>query len=119
MRTREELAWLAGVIDGEGHFGKSSKVAAFTIGQAGTLAGPPDLLVRCRDVLGFGSITGPRVRGDRTNPIPMWFFNTGGFPRVQAVLALVWPWLGPVKRAQAVAVLDRFRHGARHPRAKA
>lgn len=47
-----------------------------------------------------------------------WFYTAHGHEMVQAVIALIWTWLGGVKRDQAAKALRRHREiprGARNP----
>jgi hypothetical protein len=63
------------------------------------------MLLRLQEIFGFGTISRGYVRKDRNSPTTMYFWDVGALPRVQAVLAMVWPWLGDVKRQQAVRAL--------------
>lgn len=71
--------------------------------------GIPEVLLRFQAVLlGVGTITGPE-RDD------MYFWKAWTFTEAQAVLALLWRGLGPVKRAQAktaiARVAEQYRSG--------
>lgn len=109
---REELAWAAGFFDGEGSTLSVDRVRMYpwiSINQGGTLDGPPDVLVRFRRVAGgIGHIDGPRVFRDHPDWLPLWNYRVAGFELVQAVIAVLWHHLGPVKRAQARDVLQRW-----------
>lgn len=39
---------------------------------------------------------------------PKWRFMAAGFELVQAIIAMLWPWLGEVKRGQARVALKAF-----------
>lgn len=104
---RENLAWAAGFADGECSFylEKNSprypRTPCFTITQIDAR-----VLHRFRDVVGFGVVMGPNGpynKGPKARPL--YYFRVRGFEKVQAVMALLWSWLGPVKRAQAQATL--------------
>lgn len=117
---REELAWAAGFFDGEGSTMSVDRARQYpwlTITQGGTLEEPPRVLVRFRAAVGgVGYITGPEVFEDHPHWQPRWVYRVIGFELVQAVIALQWHHLGPVKRAQARAVLGRWLsrpHGRR------
>ena len=117
MTWREDLAWAAGIIDGEGCFDTSPNygvghkretpriIARLTVGQ-GSRTGEPQMLTRFHDLFG-GAVSRPYVRKDRPDATPMYFWTVGSFHKVQAVLAMTWPWLGDVKRKQAASVLAR------------
>jgi len=59
-------------------------------------------------MLGMGKIVGPNEYG-------IYLWKTQGLEETQAAIALLWRYLGPVKRSQASAairhVLDRYRSG--------
>lgn len=110
MRTynREALAWAAGVVDGEGHIGRNAKsnTLYIDITQAGSEV--PELLTRVRDAVGFGDVRGPFGPYSIKTRQPIWRYNCSRFELVQAFIALVWPWLGAVKRQQATVAMAGF-----------
>lgn len=93
--NREELAWAAGFFDGEGSTGcyrnhVKGKRWSVSIQQKG-----PALLRRFRRaVRGLGHINGP-YWNKTTN---LWAFRTVRFEHSQAIMAMLWPWLGRQKR---------------------
>ena len=116
--NREELAWAAGFCDGEGSFhvdlkgfkrGKRGKPnPRFEIGQI-----EPFILERFRAAVGFANpINGPynNTKNDAKRPAaPAFVYGVSGFENVQMLLILLWPWLGPTKREQALRTLNRVR----------
>src|SRR5262245_2809349 len=91
-------AWAAGLFDGEGsatsHRPKNRQRVQpkLFLYQAG-LADPPEVLVRFRDVVECGTLLGPyRER--------LWCWSAGSARDIARVATMLWPWLGPVKRAQ-------------------
>lgn len=121
--NREELAWAAGFFDGEGttavkrplrsrgnesgHRVYKQDRAAYPLMTA--MQVDRHSLVRLKAaVRGLGHISGPyRVRSERHQPISRW--ETTSFEHFQAVLAMLWQFLGPVKRAQAVRAIEAHR----------
>jgi hypothetical protein len=118
---RELLAWAAGFFDGEG-----STIARtdrrrpdyvqleVSVPQSG-VAGVPEVLFKFqRAMLGVGRIVSQPGR-------VMHKWSGGGRVTNEMSLALMWPWLGAVKRAQAVAAIEivdrRFAEGRRRVRA--
>jgi hypothetical protein len=99
-RSRLELAWAAGFFDAEGCFSSTPRVGVCaTITQT-----DQELLKRFRHAVDFGKIYGPyrsRVR-DGFARKPHYFFRAHGNERVQAILSMLWPWLGATKRRQAI-----------------
>lgn len=94
-----ELAWAAGVYDGEGSAstylprGRRSRARQIAVYQAGDDI-PPPLLFRFRAAVGgIGLIHGP-ARGS------LYQWHSKRHAVVDAVSELLWPWIGDVKRAQ-------------------
>lgn len=102
-----ELAWAAGFFDGEGCTAKRFKRRTgtaqpyLTIGQSNR-----EVLDRFRRAVGgFGSILGPYpTRGQ-----PVYFYRTSRFEYTQAVIAMLWRFLGSVKRQQAISAFQHVR----------
>ena len=120
-----QLAWAAGFFDGEGTTvaaARSDRPAYVrlhvTLPQCGH-GGVPEVLLRSQTaILGVGHVTGP-------DDHDMYFWRASGFNEAQAVIALLWRWLGPVKRAQAAAALravqrqyDTAAYRPRRPRSR-
>lgn len=104
---REELAWAAGFIDGEGTFG-AYHFHARRLGLV--LSAPqidPAVLFRLRDALGMGSVVGPYIQ--KGNRQPRWEYKLYGFEKVQAAIAMLWSFLSSVKKEQAKAALLKTR----------
>lgn len=99
------LAWAAGFFDGEGTTMAAVRAdrpnyrrLEVSVPQCGR-TGLPEVLLRFQAaVLGVGNITGP-------DDDDMYFWRAGGFSEAQTAVALLWPQLGPVKRAQAAAAM--------------
>lgn len=122
MREREELAWAAGLFDGEGHIscrerrskGHFSRNIVMTVAQ-----NHPEVLERFRDAVDLGKIHSI----DRYRPAESkleggfitYSWRTGRFEHIQAAAAMIWPWLGSVKRAQ-IAEMLKFYHSLRPSR---
>ena len=63
-------------------------------------------------MLGMGKIVGPSEYG-------IYVWRTRGFEETQATIALLWRYLGDVKRSQAGAAIRRFLEGYRSGRLRA
>ena len=100
---REQLAWAAGLFDGEGYVGVNWQgPKGFPAIRIEASQKDRRVLDRFHSVVGgFGSIyiVGPR-KGD-----PYFKWHCGKFEHVQAVIALLWTWLSPIKREQAAQTL--------------
>ena len=107
-----ELAWVAGFFDGEGYIGAGGSVGKRTIEMSiaqASINGLPLTLTRVALVLGVGRLRGPRMLTNSWSKLPQYVWCARSFEDVQFAVALVWTWLGPVKRAQARDALLRFR----------
>ena len=105
--NHQELAWAAGFFDGEGSTSYSNKktLPCIAIGQA-----DPFVLERFRAAVGgVGCVFGPYKR--RKNPTwkDQWNYHAGKFEEVQAIIAVLWKWLSPLKREQASKVLLAYK----------
>lgn len=109
-RKREELAWCAGFFDGEGNVCVSKDWIRSQTAQIDRL-----VLDRLIAATGIGRINGPYVmrRKDHYKNKPQYFFSLNGFEEVQAFIAMIWPWLGQIKRSQARKALLYSRTGSR------
>lgn len=121
MSNKEELAWAAGFFDGEGSsmvtwdkgakgFPSEHKRYAslrMSLCQAGEYA--QYLLDRFKNAVnGIGFINGPYNYGKKSN-LTTWHWRVHGFEHTQAVIAMLWPRLGPAKRQQAKLALLTMR----------
>jgi hypothetical protein len=101
-----ELAWAAGFFDGEGSTIARSYASRplyrqlnVTVPQSGH-DGVPLVLVRFQKVMsGMGRISGPEADS-------LYMLRYGAREEVRLVLALMWPYLGEVKRTQATRAIE-------------
>lgn len=102
-RWREEIAWAAGYFDGEGHV--SAAVTPKRRGLVVVVANShyPGLYRFQRAVLGLGAIY--PARG--TN-VPTWQWRVSSLENVQAVMAMLWPFLGEEKRMKFAETMARY-----------
>jgi hypothetical protein len=114
---REALAWAAGFFDGEGSIyidrdtrrnGRLYKAPTVSVNQAGEHS--RDLLERFKSsVGGLGSVTGPYRSKKFPTRKEYHQWQACGFMSSQAIIAMLWEFLGPVKRAKATRVLRECR----------
>jgi hypothetical protein len=101
---REELAWAAGFWDGEGctSIHKQGNNATASVHQVDDEV---ESLYRFHNaVLGVGKIYGP-YQAKKGNHQPYFSWHVSGGSKVQAVIAMLWPFLGNIKKEQAANVL--------------
>ena len=107
----EELAWAAGLFDGDGstcferHGTRADyRRADMSVTQTSRI-GVPEVLTRFHRIISVGHINGPYGGTERWEPIHRW--KAHRLVDVEAVAQAIWPWLGGVKQAQAKAVIER------------
>ena len=114
---RTELAWAAGFWDGEGSAwlaqpeGRRTAQPYARINQASSV-GIPEVLVRFREIVGVGRISGPDMKDGR-EPLFRWVVSSR--PDVERLAELVSPWLGDVKRRQLADVIGPLASGESWP----
>ena len=110
-----EAAWAAGLFEGEGTFGAYAKPhrrpswrgARMSISQA-SAAVVPETLLRFRSAVGVGTLTGPRIVPSPWSRLPQYSWQANGRHVCSAAIKAIWPWLGPVKRAQVRAAIEHL-----------
>lgn len=104
MATEAEIAWAAGIFEGEGsfHVGKAGnrKVLVPTLHLGMT---DRDTVQRWRDILDAGNVIGPKQRGPGRKP--MYTVDVCGRSTVKQVILDFLPWLGARRTARAHEVL--------------
>jgi hypothetical protein len=100
VATREELAWAAGLFDGEGSFTSlCSKTASKTPYPRATMAQKdPEVLLKLQTIVGCGAIYRYKLY--------MWATNS--IADAMAVYNLLYPWLSTLKREQGRCMINRF-----------
>jgi hypothetical protein len=100
---REEIAWAAGLFEGEGYTGftrtnHGARKINFTVTQQNR-----EPLERFRKLFGVGRIYGPYG-----GPKQVSHFHCSSFEHAQAILAAMWPWLSTRRREQAKRTLRAY-----------
>lgn len=106
-----DLAWAAGFFDGEGTVGIShqSRPNPLPVLHLSVSQNDTEVLERFKTIVGTGTIYGPYDR----IPNPIYAYKTQSWVMVQYVVALLWSYLGSIKREQARVALTTF-HATRH-----
>ena len=113
---REQLAWAAGLFDGEGSISYCVRTQGkytypqiqLCVSQSGN-GHAESLLARFQKaVCGLGMINGPYVNKGHGKK-PRWHWSTAKFETIQAVVCMLWPWLHTTKRSDVVRVLTSYR----------
>ena len=114
--NREELAYAGGLFEGEGC------VWAKKVNTGGRRT--PALRIQMTDrepldrfaaAVGLGRVRGPVLSPSaaRLNKKPIYVWEISGHERSQAVVAMLWSWLGPRRRGRATEILLTCRSGLR------
>ena len=110
-----EAAWAAGLFDGEGTFGayRSARMrpswrgVSMSIPQASATV-VPETLLRFRAVVGVGTVTGPRIVPSPWSRLPQYRWQATGRYVCSEAIRVLWPWLGPVKRAEMLGAIEHL-----------
>ena len=98
-----EVAWAAGLFDGEGNTrhqvtGRNSALR-LSVGQKDR-----EVLDRFQAAVGGLGNTYEKIK----NGEPYFDYAVQNFEHVQAVVAMLWPWLSTIKRDQIRAAFDAY-----------
>jgi hypothetical protein len=104
----EDRAWAAGFFDGEGCFSLASRGsrAVATISQVDR-----EVLDRFARIVGCGVVYGPHQGNPLTHQQPFYSWRVGSRADFDHVVAVLWPWLGSVKRGAALRVASGASQG--------
>lgn len=104
--NREELAWAAGFFDGEGYIGflqVAHSPLRISIAQIDR-----QVLDRFRESVGLGKVYGPYTYKNRPTFKPYFEFTARTHEPVQAIVAMLYQFLSPVKQAQCLNALRKY-----------
>jgi hypothetical protein len=102
---RESVIWAAGLFEGEGCISFSSPASRGLRPKANLTSTDEDVIRRFHATVGVGKVFGPYDQGHK----PFWSWQVYTFEQTQAVIAMLWPWLGERRRARAREVILRCR----------
>ena len=111
VSSMEELAWAAGLFDGEGSVTTSRSARSRTIEAClpqSAAAGIPNVLERFQRAVARGRIYGPRKRSDPWSKLPQYRWRSTNITDVCTTIEMLWPWLCEAKRNQTVNALERY-----------
>lgn len=108
--TTRELAWAAGLFEGEGCFYISRRPSYPSAALEMT---DEDAVKRFASAVGVGLTHLHANRGFGMSPKPLWRWQTNGFEKVQAIVGLLWFGLGERRRTRAKEVLAGHRNTLR------
>ena len=108
IRSRERLAWAAGLFEGEGCFSAQRSQTGFNP-KAMLMMTDFDRVIEFYEVLGFGNFQTREGRlrlGHKCKEQLEW--NACRFELFQATVAFLWNWLGPRRRGRAKELLIQY-----------
>lgn len=111
-KFREDMAWAAGLFEGEGSIvwtsvppRNNTKKRHYRC-QLSLHSTDEDVVRRFHKVIGIGVVNGPyNYSTKKTKRKPSWYWAVGSHERVQAAIAMMWPWLCSRRRERAKEVL--------------
>lgn len=113
--SRERLAWVAGLFEGEGCIAHTKKTGQWQLVVQTT---DQDVARRLHEWTNVGTVRGPIDRGHK----PFWIWSTGNRAHVYGLLVALHPWLCGRRRERAMECLTYFKQNPkgkwRQPRAR-
>jgi|SRR6185437_4290006 len=108
-RRADEIAWLAGIFEGEGtlDFDKKCNTVRMTICMT-----DKDVLDRVCQVAGFGKVipkTSPSRMGPKKKPMYQW--RIGNRAECLLLANAIFPWLGERRKARISEAIQRWNNG--------
>jgi hypothetical protein len=110
--TDAEIAWAAGLFEGEGSC-SIQWVKGRAYASMSMMLTDDDVLYRFRDLIG-GRVSMAMERGGNTKPI--WSWRLYGRNKIEPIAKLFWPWLGDRRREQVTNVLASTGYVERIPK---
>lgn len=101
--TRENIAYAAGLFDGEGCITEVQCSMRLTVASTDR-----DILERFQSAVGCGKISERRNTGPLTRKVQYVWFVTS-FEKCQALLAAMWPWLCERRKRRAAEMLGKHK----------
>lgn len=112
-----ELAWAAGLFEGEGWISSHAKGELGTYAILGLTSTDEDVVRRFSSAIGVGSVTGPyRYPTRPAHWLPRWTWHCRRHADVGIALNLLWPWLCSRRRDKArevAAAIEAAGFGSR------
>lgn len=107
--NREELAWAAGLFDGEGWIGVTFSGPYCSIKITLTQVDRKVLDRFNNATLRLGAVGDQSYNYvSRPNARPQFSFQVSKFEAVQAIIAMIYPFLSPIKQQQSISALKKY-----------
>lgn len=115
--TRENLAYLAGLLEGEGSF--FLRGGHYPLIQVQMT--DEDIIRRVKEIVGFGPVSGPytnrtqkKLNGESKKQ--SWLWSSGGQDQSYALLVALYPWMGQRRQQKIREILTKWLEEWRPPR---
>lgn len=105
--NREDLAWAAGLFEGEGHVGMHGRSGNRSIVASLNMT-DEDVVKQFQRIVNVGVIYPRPPQKDGWKP--QWCWKVGSFEEVQAIIAMLWPWLQSRRKTQAKTALTSYHN---------
>ena len=108
--TRENITWLAGLLEGEGYFGVNGRRPTMALGMT-----DEDVVRKAARIGGVGHVRGPyrNPSSSKLNHKPTWHWKVSSGAHVYALCAALYPFMGKRRAARIQEVMDAFRNRTR------
>lgn len=106
--NREDLAWAGGLFEGEGCIAQARR-GGRCYPHIQLRMTDLDVVRRFADVVKVGRVSAQPEKKAEAHHKPSWVWQADGIEAAQAVVAMLWPWLGARRRAVAASVLSEAR----------
>jgi hypothetical protein len=100
--TEAEIAWLSGIIEGEGSFCSKTSLAIQVVMT------DKDVIERMQMITGLGRIYVVRPRAEHHKPAWMWSVQRRA--HIRLIINAILPWLGSRRTIAANKLLNRVAH---------
>ena len=107
--SRENLAWVSGLLEGEGCFLLHEQRPKIAIGMS-----DPDVLAKLHEIVGYGNLRGPYAPGKRGIK-QMYRWESIRAEEAHALMVAVWPWMGQRRQEKISEVLKVWYSNKRVP----
>lgn len=112
-RSRESLAWAAGLFEGEGCFSSHKTGNRISGIDVSITSADEDVLIKFHQIMkNIGTINGPyhQTTPDGRPKKSVWKWHVCNFEGAQATIAMLWSWLGTRRKNKAKECLKAFHN---------
>lgn len=100
--NKEELAWAAGLFEGEGCI-KGDRYKGSMVFRLHLNSTDRDTVYRFAKIINVGHVRYDEYENPKWSP--QWCWYASSFEDVQAIIIMLWPWLGNRRQARALKLL--------------